>query len=437
MRRTKGPGDIMSLSICFFEDRKYGQFFPLTYLRPVCALRAGIVPLFRRVDRYFGGAIVSLATRSQISAVTADSVKECPVNFIRRDEGEVLFLNGRIRDYGDLPDLVRQSRISTVFACGHEVAGVLFKENLARSLPSLATPDSYMTLYDGSRDEIPTSATTATLYGYPFEIMADIKREIQADFDFLKPSLVAPRGLRLHEGVWFVNEDNVYLGDDVTIYPKVVINAERGPVYIGANTVIEPDATINGPAFIGPNSTILAGKLSTSSIGHTCRVGGEVEESVFHAYVNKYHAGFIGHSYVAPWVNFGAMTTNSDLKNNYSEIRVMVAGHNVNTGLKKVGSVLGDHTKFGIGTLLNTGINIGVCCNLFGGSLIADKEVPSFTWGSSGHWETYRFDQAIETARKTAERRNVAVSESEVEVLRAVSEGNVSEKGVLEFAGHR
>ncbi|MCK4371955.1 MAG: hypothetical protein KAW61_02360, partial [candidate division Zixibacteria bacterium] len=169
------------------------------------------------------------------------------------------------------------------------------------------------------------------------------------------------------------------------------------------------------------------------SIGHTCRVGGEVEESIFHSYVNKYHAGFIGHSYVGPWVNFGAMTTNSDLKNNYSTIRSSVGGELIDTGSIKVGSFIGDHTKFGIGTLLNTGINIGVSCNLFGGSLIADKEVPSFSWGNSGRYERYEIEKAIDTACKSTARRNHTLSEGEVELLRQLFDGRVEEKGIMSF----
>ena len=129
-----------------------------------------------------------------------------------------------------------------------------------------------------------------------------------------------------------VNPDDVYFDSGTQIRPAAVIDASNGPVYIGCNSRIESHAAVIGPCYIGPNSVVLAGLIAASSIGHTCRVGGEVEESIFHCYVNKYHAGFIGHSYVAPWVNFGAMTTNSDLKNNYSNIRVSLGGEALDTG---------------------------------------------------------------------------------------------------------
>jgi hypothetical protein len=127
------------------------------------------------------------------------------------------------------------------------------------------------------------------------------------------------------------------------------------------------------------------------------------------------------------------MTTNSDLKNNYSPIRVSVGGKMVDTGSIKVGSFIGDHTKFGIGTLLNTGINIGICCNLFGGGLTTDKEIPSFSWGNTGKYHTYAFDKAIDAVQRSAERRNVTVSASEVELLKLVSHNGLSSAGVLTF----
>ena len=204
-------------------------------------------------------------------------------------------------------------------------------------------------------------------------------------------------------------------------------------MYIGDNVRIGPHAAIVGPCFIGPNSVVLAGKITGSSIGHTCRVGGEVEESVFQAYVNKYHAGFIGHSYVGQWVNFGAMTTNSDLKNNYSNIRVTLNGELIDSGSIKVGSFIGDHTKFGIGTLLNTGINIGVCCNIFGGTLVTDKEVSSFSWGNSEKYERYEFEKALETVRKTAERRNCTLSGREASVLQAIFNDLLTDDGIMSF----
>src|SRR3990172_10173364 len=194
-----------------------------------------------------------------------------------------------------------------------------------------------------------------------------------------------------------------------------------------------PQAAIYGPCFIGANSTVLRGKISGSSIGPTSRVGGEVESSIFHSYVNKYHDGFIGHSYVGSWVNFGALTTNSDLKNNYSNVRVNVNGKEKDTEMIKVGAFIGDYCRFGIGTLLNTGINIGICSNLFGGTLLTDKEIPPFSWGSTGKLEKYEIDKAIETTKKIYERRDTQMTPKEEAVLREIYNKEISSEGCLDF----
>lgn len=423
----------MPLTVCIYEDEKYRQFFPLTLIRPVYTLRAGIAPLLKRSERHLHADSLCLVARNQVAPLLTETVREYPVNIIKQRGADVLFINGRIRSYGDLPELADQSRLSTVFTSNNEVAAVMFKAEALKAFPQIATQKEFQELYHRESGYFLRSKTRATLYSYCWEIMADIASEITADFEYLKASFPLPRNVKVHEGVFLVNQDNVFLGDGVELLPGTVIDASKGAVYIGANVRTEPQATVIGPSFIGPNSVVLAGKIACSSIGHTCRVGGEVEESVFHAYVNKYHAGFIGHSYVGQWVNFGAMTTNSDLKNNYSGIRVTLNGELIDSGLIKVGSFIGDHTKFGIGTLLSAGINIGVGCNIFGGTLVTDKEVPSFSWGSSGKYDRHEIEKALETARRGAERRNHMLSDREAGVLEAIFNDMLTDDGIMTF----
>jgi len=423
----------MPLTVCFYEDETYRNFFPVTMLRPVYILRAGIIPLFKRMERYLDTDSTCLVARNQVALFLAETHREYPVNIIKRREGDVLFINGRIRAYGDLPDLIRQSRLSTVFVTGDEVVAVLFKADSLKAFPDIATQKEFQELYDRELANVLHADTKATLYNYCWDIISDIESEITADFENLRASFPLPQNLKIHDNVSLVNQDNIFLGNGVEMFPGVVIDASKGPVYIGDNTKIEAHSTIIGPCCVGPNCAVLAGKITCSSIGHTCRVGGEVDESVFHAYVNKYHAGFIGHSYVGQWVNFGAMTTNSDLKNNYSSIRVTLNGESIDTGSIKVGSFIGDHTKFGIGTLLSTGINIGICCNIFGGTLVEDKEVPSFSWGNMGKYERYKFEKALETAQKVADRRDCTIQDGEIRVLQAVYNSALTDDGIMSF----
>ncbi len=422
------------LIVCIYEDSACRRFFPLTCLRPVYTLRPGILELFKRAGQYFPDAQVIFACREQIAPLLSETYPDYPVNIIKRENADVLFVNGRIRNWGNVPELVDSAKHSAVFTTStNEPAAVLFTSDMMKSLPPVITQHEFQNLFETESENMLSESTTATMYNYCWDIIADVETAIRVDYEYLKPTLASPRNTTIHSGAEFVNEDNIFLGDDVTIFPGAVIDAGHGPVYIGNNVKIESHAAIYGPCFIGANTIVLAGKITGSSIGHTCRVGGEVEESIFHAYVNKYHAGFIGHSYVGQWVNFGAMTTNSDLKNNYSTIRMTVDGEIINTGMIKVGSLIGDHTKFGIGTLLTTGINIGVCCNIFGGTLVTDKEVPSFQWGTSGSFVEYKLEKAIETAEKVAERRNIKLSEREKDMLEKIFLNKIEDTGVLSF----
>ena len=423
------------MNIYFYEDSNFTQFYPLTLLRPVYHLRSGILPLCQRLSRHFDHDVVGFVNRRQISGLVDRQYADQPVNIIKKGEGPLLFLNGRIRDCGDLVKQISEARFSTVFrekSNGQAVALLLLPENLS-SFPAVATQVEYLELFERQKKDIMDFETTATLYDYNWELMGDIESRIADDVAILKDKLPAPTNVKVHNGAFLVNEDAVFIGSDVEILPGAVLDASAGPIFIESNVRVEPHAAIVGPCYIGVGSVVLAGKVTASSIGHTCRVGGEVEESIFQSYVNKYHAGFIGHSYVGSWVNFGAMTTNSDLKNNYSNIKLTVSGQVVDSGSMKVGSFIGDHTKFGIGTLLTTGITIGVSCNLFGGTLISDREVPSFSWGQSGGYDRYEFDKAIDTARKACSRRDVTLSDEETAILKAVFDGTVSGEGVMDF----
>jgi UDP-N-acetylglucosamine diphosphorylase/glucosamine-1-phosphate N-acetyltransferase len=203
-----------------------------------------------------------------------------------------------------------------------------------------------------------------------------------------------------------------------------VLDAENGPIYIGKNVKILPNAVIEGPAYVGDGSLIkVSAKIyENTSIGPVCKVGGEVEASIIHAFSNKQHEGFIGHSYLGTWVNIGADTNNSDLKNDYGNVKVYVDGELIDSGSMFVGLIMGDHSKSGINLMFNTGTVVGVSCNIYGSGL-PPKFVPSFSWGGAQDgFVTYRIDKAIEVARRVMARRNVQLTEIDEKLFRKIFE---------------
>ena len=190
------------------------------------------------------------------------------------------------------------------------------------------------------------------------------------------------------------------------------------------------NAVITGPAFIGDHSLVKVGAkiYPNTSIGEVCKVGGEIDGTIIQSYSNKQHDGYLGHAYVGSWVNIGADTNNSDLKNNYSNVKVMLNGKLQDTGMQHFGTLIGDHSKIGINMMFDTGTIIGVACNLYGAGL-PPRYVPSFVRGSVDNpYKTHSVEMAIETAKIVMSRRDVNFYPSYEQLLRKVFELTQSDR---------
>ncbi|HEU0077429.1 MAG TPA: hypothetical protein VFQ76_07250, partial [Longimicrobiaceae bacterium] len=190
----------------------------------------------------------------------------------------------------------------------------------------------------------------------------------------------------------------------------------EGPIWLDEGAKVRAFTRMAGPVYVGRGSTVLGGSLEACAIGPVCKIRGEFAESVALAYVNKAHDGHIGHAYLGAWVNLGAETTNSDLKNNYGTVRLWTPEGETDTGEIKMGCFLGDHVKTGIGLLLNTGTVIGAGSNLYGAAM-PPRYVPPFSWGTGEELTAYRVDKFLEVAERAMGRRDVAMSEGMREQL--------------------
>jgi UDP-N-acetylglucosamine diphosphorylase/glucosamine-1-phosphate N-acetyltransferase len=197
----------------------------------------------------------------------------------------------------------------------------------------------------------------------------------------------------------------------------VSIDVTDGPVYIDKNVIIRPFSAIIGPSYIEKGTIIDQAKIVKSSIGPQCRISGEVEACIFQGYANKHHEGFIGHSFIGEWVNLGALTTNSDLKNNYSPIKIKIGKRNFDTGMIKLGCFIGDHTKTGIGTLIPTGAVISSFVNFFAGGIMP-QYIPSFKWLTTKKTENYDLKKAIATAKIVMQRRKIKMTQQYENIIR-------------------
>ena len=216
------------------------------------------------------------------------------------------------------------------------------------------------------------------------------------------------------------DKSQLYVAPGTEVFPYVVIDVRQGPVTIEEGSLVHPGSFISGPTYIGPRCKILGARVREGTmLGPDCWVGGEIEECVIHGYLNKMHDSFLGHSYVGDGVNLGALFSNSDMKNDFSSVSVYVKGEFIDSGGLKTGAVIGDHTKTGIGTLINTGSNIGLMSIILGGDGVLPKYLPSFSWYINNKiTKGFGFGKALAAAMTQVERRGRKLSDAEIAVIK-------------------
>lgn len=411
----------MKQIICLFEDNEYTGLLPLAYTRPVYDLNCGILSLREKVCLRFPKSSVILHSREYLTGIIKERNPDIKVNDLSGDS--ILFINGRLVIDDSIAKII--SKLPEDLILHNESGVIALKLSRKYNAQNLLNADGLIDLNKIS--SLPRENKNATLIRYSWELVNINGSEIQNDFNLLTKKTKQHK--TFNKLTVIKNRKQVFAQRDSMIDPFVVIDASEGPIYIGKKVHIMPHVYIQGPAFIGDYSII---KSHTSiyhntSIGKVCKVGGEVENSIIHSYTNKQHDGFLGHSYLGSWINLGAGTNNSDLKNNYGIIDLHVNGKSVSSGSQFVGLIMGDHSKTAINTMFNTGTIVGVSCNIFGAGF-PPRYIPSYTWGGSEWLRTYNLSKSKEVAAIVMNRRNMRLSESESGLLDHVFELTTSER---------
>ena len=223
---------------------------------------------------------------------------------------------------------------------------------------------------------------------------------------------------KVHPSVVLENSQNIFIGKGTEIKAGSILDATKGPIIIENHVTIDIGALIQGPVFIGPQCIINPGSKLRGNItvGSYCKLGGEIEDTIFQGFSNKQHDGYLGHSYIGEWVNLGANTNNSDLKNNYGNIRIQLNNEIIDTNKQFLGVMIGDYSRTGISTMINTGTIIGLGANIFGQGF-QNKYIPSFQWGENS---TTKLDKFLVAVEKMKNRRNQFLSNEEKEFLKKI-----------------
>ncbi|MDI6808910.1 MAG: putative sugar nucleotidyl transferase [Candidatus Eisenbacteria bacterium] len=447
---------MMLPAICIFEDERFSQFYPLSLTRPVYELHCGIISLREKIEKRLPSLRVCLHARPYLSQVLSSATPN-PVNKFQKLKGsELILVNGRILADDSLPALIERASKGEVFESeGSIVLGRIDGEKIQTVIEEdggYFSGKKFLAKYSGRK----ATRFPGIVVNFLWDLIVKNSSEISKDFEFLISPSSRPRGaldeifhcdkeILVTNGehtldpsailLGKVGREQIFIGKGARIDPSVVLDARQGPIWIGEDAVVTPFTRVEGPACALDGTVLTGGKIREgTSIGPSCRVGGEVEETIFQGYSNKYHEGFLGHSYVGEWVNLGAMTTNSDLKNNYGAVKVWIDGAQIDTGVSKVGCFIGDHAKTGIGTLINTGTVIGVGSNIFGGGTMPPKYVPSFFWGGGEESSSYELGKFLETAKVAMSRRDVKMSGPYTKMLENVHELTMKERKAFGLA---
>jgi UDP-N-acetylglucosamine diphosphorylase/glucosamine-1-phosphate N-acetyltransferase len=291
---------------------------------------------------------------------------------------------------------------SFIIKDANRIIGVYLVQDSELSWIDLNAPTFEQMISQVPIDALPVTIIESESLNHMWDAMMATPKAIAESFGYFSKHL--KESLPGH--VFALNVDRILIGRNCVIAPGVVLDASNGPIIIESDAQIMAQAFVQGPCHIGKGSIIKAGAqiYSGTVLGPLCKIGGEVEQSIFHGYANKQHQGFVGHTYCGEWVNLGAMTTTSDLKNTYGDIDVFLRGKKVQTGLKFLGSLIGDHTKTAIGTCLSTGTVIGINTSLHDIGEFPPKEIPSFSWGTKKSTR-YELDKALNLADLVMKRR--------------------------------
>ena len=402
-----------NLSIVLFDDALSRKWEPFALTRPGGELLFGAFTFRARAARVFGGRVVAHLGPAHLAGFEeADAPPVLPYDAAPSD-GERLFLSARaVPGWGSGDEWRARRGGAGPVLIGDEVVGWYAPEGTA-------APDrDFFEAPSMGADRTGAVQLEGKILGRVWELMSGNAAQVAEDVAACFPGAATAE---LPAGAHQFGEHPVIAGPGARIEPAVVFDTTAGPVWLDEGSHVKAFTRLAGPAYVGRKSIVLGGTVEAATIGPVCRIRGEFAQSVCLGWVNKAHDGHIGHAYLGAWVNLGAETTNSDLKNNYGTVRLWTPEGDTDTGEMKVGCFLGDHVKTGIGTLLNTGTVVGAGSMLYGADL-PPKYVPPFSWGTGEDLSAYRMDKFLEVAERAMSRRSVALAEGARRQLQAAWE---------------
>lgn len=386
------------MNIVLFDDPVTRQdLMPFTLTRPVAAIRIGIFTILEKWAMF---------SKTECSIDTVDYLQ---AKFQSKKNSDTVFINGALCPDDQLWKAIGSLAAGVSLIQGEKVlavrgASASVTSNKIEYSGAVTCIDQVWKIFQHNADQIRADYSRITK-GRKSQAIADPHTRVYS-----------PEGIFLEEGV---------------VLNACVLNASNGPIYLGKGSQVQEGAVIRGPFSIGEDSVVNMGAKvkGDTTIGPHCKVGGEISNTVMFGYSNKAHDGFLGSSVIGEWCNLGADTNNSNLKNNYENVKIWSYRKKgfADTGLMFCGLMMGDHSKCGINTMFNTGTVVGVGANIFGDGF-PRTFIPSFAWGGAAGFATFQLNKVFETAEKVFERRKMKFDQAEKDILKKVFEESAVER---------
>lgn len=383
------------MTYIFFDDDSRQSLLPLTHTRPIAEIRIGILKIREKWEKHLNDSF---------SFLTAGHLQ---TKFPFKPGKENILINGSVLPTESLIEQIKMLKAGQRIMSGEQIIAGRIDNNM----------DGVKSIADVVFESSAEAQAEIIKINFNWDIFTKNDQALKDDFSLITNG---KKSMPISETNQLLSPENIFLEEGAKV-ECATLNARDGFIYIGKDAEVMEGAMIRGPFSLGEHSQVRMGAkiYGATTIGPYCKVGGEISKSVIFGFTNKAHDGFLGNSVLGEWCNLGADSNNSNLKNNYSKIKVWNYKEEtfINSGLQFCGLIMGDHSKCSINTMFNTGTVVGVSANIFGNGF-PPKFVPSFAWGGSEGFTTYRIEDALEVAQRVYERRHVDFNITEQDILR-------------------
>ncbi|HCT29288.1 MAG TPA: glucose-1-phosphate thymidylyltransferase [Bacteroidales bacterium] len=390
----------MQRNYILFDDSRRLNLYPLTFTRPVAEIRIGILTIREKWEKVLG---------KPCSFLTADYLREKYA--LSQNGDESCLINGGVIPDKELLNLINKLNLNQAIIWGDTVIAALIK--------SVSNPDHVPTISDFT--EIIRLAESPFIITNPWDIFKCNGKALEMDFELITKDR---KSEPISDTNKVIRPEKIFIEKGAKV-ECAILSANNGPIYIGADSEIMEGSIVRGSFALCNGATLKMGAkiYGPTTVGPNSKVGGEVNNSVIFGNSNKAHDGFLGNSVLGEWCNIGADSNNSNLKNNYANVKLwnFTKKGFVDTGLQFCGLIMGDHSKCGINTMFNTGTVVGVSANIFG-SGFPRNFIPSFAWGGAQGFTVYSTEKAFETAKLVYERRGLTFDDVDKKILTHIFE---------------